>query len=149
MKKLYNTKNAMPDDMIDGFVQAYPNIVKKGKNNRIVLRTKQKDPEKVSLIIGNGSGHEPIAMGFVGEGILDANIIGDVFTAPSSDLILEGIKESYSKSGTILLISRHEGDVINGKAACLDAQDEGMDVRPLLMYDDISSAPKGLSLIHI
>ena len=143
MKKLYNTKNAMPDDMIDGFVQAYPNIVKKGKNNRIVLRTKQKDPEKVSLIIGNGSGHEPIAMGFVGEGILDANIIGDVFTAPSSDLILEGIKESYSKSGTILLISRHEGDVINGKAACLDAQDEGMDVRPLLMYDDISSAPKG------
>ena len=143
MKKLYNTKNAMPDDMIDGFVQAYPNIVKKGKNNRIVLRTKQKDPEKVSLIIGNGSGHEPIAMGFVGEGILDANIIGDVFTAPSSDLILEGIKESYSKSGTILLISRHEGDVINGKAACLDAQDEGMDVRPLLMYDDISSSPKG------
>ena len=143
MKKLYNTKNAMPDDMIDGFVQAYPNIVKKGKNNRIVLRTKQKDPEKVSLIIGNGSGHEPIAMGFVGEGILDANIVGDVFTAPSSDLILQGIKESYSKSGTILLISRHEGDVINGKAACLDAQDEGMDVRPLLMYDDISSAPKG------
>ncbi len=46
MKKLYNTKNAMPDDMIDGFVQAYPNIVKKGKNNRIVLRTKQKKSRK-------------------------------------------------------------------------------------------------------
>ena len=143
MKKLYNTKNSMPDDMIDGFVKAYPNIVKKGNNNRVVLRTHRKDKSKVSLLIGNGSGHEPIAMGFVGEGILDANVVGDVFTAPSSDLILEGIKESYNDAGCILLISRHEGDVINGKAACLDANDEGMDVRPFLMYDDISSAPKG------
>ena len=143
MKKLYNTKNSMPDDMIDGFVKAYPNIVKKGNNNRVVLRTHRKDKSKVSLLIGNGSGHEPIAMGFVGEGILDANVVGDVFTAPSSDLILGGIKESYNDAGCILLISRHEGDVINGKAACLDANDEGMDVRPFLMYDDISSAPKG------
>ena len=143
MKKLYNTKNSMPDDMIDGFVKAYPNIVKKGNNNRVVLRTHRKDKSKVSLLIGNGSGHEPIAMGFVGEGILDANVVGDVFAAPSSDLILGGIKESYNDAGCILLISRHEGDVINGKAACLDANDEGMDVRPFLMYDDISSAPKG------
>ena len=143
MKKLYNTKNSMPDDMIDGFVKAYPKIVKKGNNNRVVLRTHRKDKSKVSLLIGNGSGHEPIAMGFVGEGILDANVVGDVFTAPSSDLILGGIKESYNDAGCILLISRHEGDVINGKAACLDANDEGMDVRPFLMYDDISSAPKG------
>ena len=143
MKKLYNTKNSMPDDMIDGFVKAYPKIVKKGNNNRVVLRTHRKDKSKVSLLIGNGSGHEPIAMGFVGEGILDANVVGDVFAAPSSDLILGGIKESYNDAGCILLISRHEGDVINGKAACLDANDEGMDVRPFLMYDDISSAPKG------
>ena len=50
MKKLYNTKNSMPDDMIDGFIQAYPNIVKKGKNNRIVLRTKQKDPENLNPV---------------------------------------------------------------------------------------------------
>ena len=69
-------------------------------------------------------------MGFVGKGLLDANVVGDVFAAPTSDLILEGIKEAYSTAGSILLISRHEGDVINGRAACLDAQDEGLDVRP-------------------
>lgn len=143
MKKLYNSKNSMPDDMIDGFVNAYPDIVKKGSNNRVVLRTHKKDKNKVSLLIGNGSGHEPIAMGFVGEGILDANVVGDIFAAPSSDLILEGIKETYNDAGSILLISRHEGDVINGKAACLDANDKGMNVKPFLMYDDISSAPKG------
>jgi len=143
MKKLFNKKESMPDDMIDGFINAYPKIVKKGNHPRVVLRVSKKNKSKVSLIIGNGSGHEPIAMGFVGEGILDANIVGDVFTAPSADLIFEGIKEAYNEAGSILLISRHEGDVINGNAACLLAEEEGMNVKPLLMYDDISSAPKG------
>ena len=143
MKKLFNKKESMPDDMIEGFINAYPKIVKKGNHPRVILRVSKKNKSKVSLIIGNGSGHEPIAMGFVGEGILDANIVGDVFTAPSADLIFEGIKEAYNEAGSILLISRHEGDVINGNAACLLAEEEGMDVKPLLMYDDISSAPKG------
>ncbi len=115
MKKLFNKKESMPDDMIEGFINAYPKIVKKGNHPRVILRVSKKNKSKVSLIIGNGSGHEPIAMGFVGEGILDANIVGDVFTAPSADLIFEGIKEAYNEAGSILLISRHEGDVINGK----------------------------------
>jgi len=144
MKKLFNSKDRMPDDMIDGYVAAYPDIVQRGNNPRVVhrtrLRTKQ---DKVALLIGNGCGHEPIAMGFVGEGLLDANVVGDVFAAPSSDLILEGIEEVCGEAGAVLLISRHEGDVINGNAAALMAQDDGLDVRPLLMYDDISSAPKG------
>ena len=144
MKKLFNTKDRMPDDMIDGFVAAYPDIVQRGNNPRVVrrtgLRTKQ---DKVALLIGNGCGHEPIAMGFVGEGLLDANVVGDVFSAPSADLIAEGIEEVCGKAGAVLLISRHEGDVINGNAAAMMAQDDGFDVQPLLMYDDISSAPKG------
>ena len=130
--------------MIDGFVAAYPDIVQCGVNPRVVRRThlRTKD-DKVALLIGNGCGHEPIAMGFVGEGLLDANIVGDVFSAPSADLIAEGIEEICGEAGAVLLISRHEGDVINGNAAALMAQDDGLDVRPLLMYDDISSAPKG------
>ncbi len=134
----------MADDMIDGFVAAYPDIVTRGKNPRIVRRTRLKTKEgKVALLIGNGCGHEPIAMGFVGEGLLDANVVGDVFAAPSQDLILEGIEEVTGEAGAVLLISRHEGDVINGNAAAMMAQDDGLNVKPLLMYDDISSAPKG------
>jgi dihydroxyacetone kinase-like protein len=82
-------------------------------------------------------------MGFVGTGLLDANVVGDVFAAPSPDLILEGLREVTGTAGAILLISRHEGDVINGGAAAMMAADEGLNVFPLLMYDDISSAPKG------
>ncbi len=144
MKKLFNSKERMPDDMIDGYVAAYPDIVQRGSNPRVVRRTQLRTKkDKVALLIGNGCGHEPIAMGFVGEGLLDANIVGDVFSAPSADLIVEGIEEVCGDAGAVLLISRHEGDVINGNSAAMMAQDDGLDVRPLLMYDDISSAPKG------
>lgn len=144
MKKLFNSKDRMPDDMIDGFVAAYPGIVTRGENDRVVRRSTLRTKEgKVALLIGNGCGHEPIAMGFVGEGLLDANVVGDVFAAPSPDLILEGIEEVTGDAGAVLLISRHEGDVINGNAAAMMAQDDGLRVQTLLMYDDISSAPKG------
>lgn len=144
MKKLFNSRETTPDDMIAGFVAAYPDLITLGATPRIVrrknLRTKS---GKVALLIGNGCGHEPIAMGFVGEGLLDANVVGDVFAAPSPDAILEGIEDVTGDAGAVLLISRHEGDVINGNAAAMMAQDDGLNVQPLLMYDDISSAPKG------
>jgi dihydroxyacetone kinase-like protein len=108
-----------------------------------VRRAVPKAAGKVRLLIGNGCGHEPIAMGFVGEGMLDGNVVGDVFAAPSSDLILAGLRELAGSGGTVLLISRHEGDVINGMEAAMLAAEEGLAVRPLWMYDDISSAPRG------
>lgn len=143
MKKLFNSAETMVDDMLDGFVKAYPQV-KRGKNDpRIIIRdSNAKNPdEKVTLLIGNGSGHEPIAMGFVGLGVLDANVVGDVFAAPSADLILDGIAEVSGKAGTILLISQHSGDMINGRAATMMAQDDGIKVLHLPMYDDISAAP--------
>ncbi len=144
MKKLFNSRDRMVDDMIDGFVAAFPGVVARGSHPRVVRRAAPKPAaEKVSLLIGNGSGHEPIAMGFVGPGVLDANVVGDVFTAPPPDMILEGITEVTGTAGAILLISRHEGDVINGNAAVMLAEEDGLNVKPLLMYDDVSSAPKG------
>jgi len=144
MKKLFNSKERMPDDMIDGYIAAFPEILARGAEPRIVRRKSLRTKDgKVALLIGNGCGHEPIAMGFVGEGLLDANVVGDVFAAPSADLIFDGIEEVTGEAGAVLLISRHEGDVINGNGAALMAQDEGLNVQPLLMYDDISSAPRG------
>ncbi len=143
MKKLFNTRDTMVDDMLAGFVAAYPSLVARGQYPRLIRRAVPKDAAKVTLLIGNGCGHEPIAMGFVGAGMLDGNVVGDVFAAPSADLILAGLREVTGPAGTILLISRHEGDVINGMEAAMLASEEGLNVRPLWMYDDISSAPKG------
>jgi len=144
MKKLHNGTGRMVDDMIEGLVAAFPGLVARGAHPRVVRRARRGDgARKTALVIGNGSGHEPIAIGFVGEGMLDANVAGDVFTAPPAEMILEGLREVTGPAGAILLISRHEGDVIAGREAALMAADEGLDVRPLLMYDDISSAPAG------
>ncbi|MBT0956725.1 dihydroxyacetone kinase subunit DhaK [Alphaproteobacteria bacterium KMM 3653] len=143
MKKLFNSAETMVDDMLDGFVSAYPQVKRGVLDPRVIVRdANAKNPdEKVTLLIGNGSGHEPIAMGFVGQGLLDANVVGDVFAAPSADLILDGIAEVTGKAGSILLISQHSGDMINGRGATMMAQDEGIKVLPLPMYDDISAAP--------
>lgn len=143
MKKLFNSQETMVDDMLDGFVSAFPQVRRSMADPRVIVRAANaKDPdEKVTLLIGNGSGHEPIAMGFVGQGILDANVVGDVFAAPSADLILDGIADVTGKAGSILLISSHSGDLINGRAATMMAQDAGIRTVPLAMYDDISSAP--------
>lgn len=143
MKKLFNSRDTMVEDMIAGFAAAYPGQVARGAHPRLVRRATPKSPEKVTLAIGNGCGHEPIAMGYVGNGLLDGNIVGDVFSAPSAELILAGLREVTGPAGTLLLISRHEGDVINGMEAAMLAADEGLNVRTLWMYDDISSAPKG------
>ena len=143
MKKLFNSVETMVDDMIDGFVSAFPQVTRGNSDPRVVKRaTHLKNPdEKVTLLIGNGSGHEPIAMGFVGKGLLDANVVGDVFAAPSADLILDGLDEVTGKAGSILLISQHSGDMINGRAATMMATDLGIRTIPLPMYDDISAAP--------
>ena len=143
MKKLFNSAETMVDDMIDGFCSAFPQVTRGTTDPRIVKRARDvKDADaKVTLLIGNGSGHEPIAMGFVGRGLLDANVVGDVFAAPSADLILDGLSEVTGRAGSILLISQHSGDMINGRAATMMARDLGIRTVPLPMYDDISAAP--------
>lgn len=143
MKKLFNTAETMVDDMLNGYVSACPHVQRGQTDPRIIKRARHiKDPDaKVTLLIGNGSGHEPIAMGFVGRGLLDANVVGDVFAAPSADLILDGLTEITGKAGSILLISQHSGDMINGRAAVMMAQDLGIRTIALPMYDDISAAP--------
>ena len=143
MKKLMNDPDALVAHMLDGYVAAYGDLVARGPDPCVIVRRVPKADGKVGLVIGNGSGHEPIAVGWVGEGMLDANAVGEVFAAPPPDLILEAIRAADRGAGVLLLVSRHAGDVINAEMAVELARDEGIVVEPLLMYDDVSSAPKG------
>jgi dihydroxyacetone kinase-like protein len=143
MKKLINHPDRIVDDMLEGYVAAYGDYVSLHDNPRVVVRRQPKERGKVGLLIGNGSGHEPVAMGWVGHGMLDANVVGEVFAAPPPDLVLQGIRAVERGAGVLLLISCHAGDVINGEMAVELARLEGIAVEPLLMYDDISSAPRG------
>lgn len=143
MKKMINKIEDIVDEMLDGYIAAFPEYVKRSENNsRVVLRTTPKQSGHVALVIGNGSGHEPIAVGWIGKGLLDANAVGDIFTAPSPDMIADAIRFADTGAGVLLLISSHSGDIMNGEVAVELAQTEGINVESLIMYDDISSAPR-------
>lgn len=142
MKKLINSPDRIVDDMLEGYAAAYGDLIRYAPGSRVVLRHEPKRGG-VGLVIGNGSGHEPIAMGWVGHGMLDANAVGDIFTAPGPELIVEALRAADPGGGCLLLISNHAGDVMNGELAVEMAREEGLRVEPLVMYDDISSAPRG------
>ncbi len=141
--KLLNRPADLVDEMIDGFVAAYPERVRRVDGTSVVARATPKPAGRVGLVIGNGSGHEPIAMGWVGTGLLDVNAVGPVFTAPGPRAIVRAIAEADRGAGVLLLISHHEGDRIGGEMAAEMARLAGHEVETLLMYDDVASAPKG------
>ena len=143
MKKLINDPEEIVEDMLDGYVAAFENLVARADNPRVIVRRNPKPANRVGIAIGNGSGHEPIAVGWIGEGMLDANAVGDVFVAPPAEVIADALAEADRGSGALLLISQHAGDVINGRMAIDLVRDRGIRAEALIMYDDVASAPKG------
>jgi phosphoenolpyruvate---glycerone phosphotransferase subunit DhaK len=145
MKKLMNRPEDLAWELQEGYVAAYADQVEI-VGDHLIVRRRRKEKGKVSLLIGQGSGHEPGFSGFVGSGLLDLVVAGQVFACAGEDRILAGIRELHRASGggeILDLILNHEGDVINNGAAVAQAQKEGIDVESILLYDDIASAPKG------
>ena len=82
-----------------------------------VISRKEKTPGKVGIISGGGSGHEPAHAGYVGKGMLDAAVAGNVFASPSPDRIIEGIKAADSGAGVLMVIKNYSGDIMNFEMA--------------------------------
>ena len=91
MKKIINNPNNVVSEMLAGLAKANPAVVYLGEGVEVIAR-KEKKRGKVGLISGGGSGHEPAHAGYVGKGMLDAAVAGNVFASPSPDRIIEGIK---------------------------------------------------------
>ncbi|MBL8164514.1 MAG: dihydroxyacetone kinase subunit DhaK [Anaerolineae bacterium] len=142
-KKLINQRETILRDMLQGLASAYPEVVRL-TDDGLIVRAQPKAAGKVGLVIGNGSGHEPAMIGLVGEGLFDVNIPGEIFTAPGPDRIVAGIKAAERGAGVLLCVSHHAGDLMNAEMALELCQLEGLDnVEMVVLYDDISSAPKG------
>jgi dihydroxyacetone kinase-like protein len=145
VKKLINDPFAVVDEMIDGYVAAHPDLVKRapGGNGRAVVRADAPIVGKVGVIIGGGSGHEPAFMGYVGIGSADGCPVGNVFASPSPDPILAATKAVSGGAGVIYSYGNYSGDVMNFDMAAELAGAEGIEVRTVLVTDDVASAPKG------
>ncbi len=142
MKKLLNEKEKIVEDLIEGYVLAYPNQVQAVPGTHIVKRREPKEKGKVRLIVGNGPGHEPCLLGMVGKGALDLDVLGEIFAAPSYQYYFEGIQDLDDGSPILMAVMNHAGDVLNSDIALDMAKDEGIDIESCLFYDDIASAPK-------
>lgn len=136
MKKIINRPETVVTEMCKGLVLTNPDLefVKKYK----IIRKKNLDKNKVSLISGGGSGHEPAHAGFVGKGMLDAAVCGDVFASPSQIQVYQAIKETAGDKGTLLIIKNYSGDMMNFKNAAHLAEEDGIQVDYVKVDDDIA-----------
>ncbi len=136
MKKIINRPEDVVLEMCHGLVLAHPELelLKKYK----VIKRKQPQTDKVTLISGGGSGHEPSHAGFVGEGMLDAAVCGDMFASPSQIQVYQAIKETAGEKGTLLIIKNYSGDIMNFKNAAHLAKEDGLEVDYVKVDDDIA-----------
>jgi dihydroxyacetone kinase-like protein len=143
MKKLINDPYEVTDELVEGFVLAYSDRVKRIGDLNVVARKDAPIEGKVGIVIGGGSGHEPLFLGCIGKGMADTIAHGNIFAAPSPDLALEAARAADGGAGVIFLYNNYTGDRLNFDMAQEMAQDEGIQIDTILIYDDIASAPKG------
>lgn len=137
MKKLINDPQNIVEEVIQGIVKAYPDKLSRVENEQIIIR-KTKKIGKVALISGGGSGHEPAHAGYVGYGMLDAAVCGEIFTSPSASSVYNAIKEVNNGNGVLLIIKNYSGDIMNFEMAAEMAELEGINVKKIIVDDDIA-----------
>ena len=138
-KKFINNPNDCASELLDGLVAAYDGAcVKVGRG--CIVKTSIPDG-KVALLVGGGSGHEPIYHGLVGHNLADGAACGDIFAAPPPDIVLDGARAVNRGKGVLFLYGNYAGDVLNFDMGAELAAEEGIEVRTVLIHDDVASAP--------
>ncbi len=138
MKKLINDPSDVVRESLAGLAAAHPDLLRYDAEAQIVVRADAPVQNKVALVSGGGSGHEPLHGGFVGQGMLDAACPGEVFTSPVPDQMLAATKAVDAGAGVVHIVKNYTGDVMNFKLAAEDAADEGIDVESVLIDDDVA-----------
>lgn len=144
MKKLINDPNCVVSEMLSGMAASDPSLSYLGEGIEVICRAEKKCG-KVGLVSGGGSGHEPAHAGYVGYGMLDAAVAGNVFASPSPDRILEGIKAADSGEGVLLIVKNYSGDIMNFQMAAELAEFEEIRVESVVVKDDVAVADSTFS----
>ncbi len=138
MNKFINSTDNITAELLEGYTMAFFETVKLGAEN-IVVRTNPKSQDKVAIVAFGGSGHEPAVSGFVGEGMLDASVVGDIFAAPGAQRLFQALQMFKRDAGILLLVLNHSGDVMSGNMAKQLAERAGIKVKSIMTHDDISA----------
>jgi len=138
MKKFINNSENITVELLQGLAMTFPQKVKV-ISDKIVSRVTPKDPNKVAIVTLGGAGHEPALSGYVGEGMLDYSVVGDIFAAPGAPKVFEALKLAQRPAGILFVVLNHEGDVMAANMAMEMAKREGIKVKMLLTHEDISA----------
>jgi len=136
MKKIINDPNNVVSECLAGIALAHPEL--KYTPELEVISKRKKSPGNVGIVSGGGSGHEPAHAGYVGDGMLDAAVAGNMFSSPGPDRVIAGIKEANGNAGVLLVIKNYSGDVMNFEMAAEMAEMEDIPVKTVIVRDDVA-----------
>jgi len=142
MQRIINNPNDVVNDMINGFIKVHKDIVEKTENNRVLKYKKAPIKNKVGIVTGGGSGHKPAFIGYIGENMIDAVAIGEIFSSPPAKAFYDAFKTADSGKGVACLYGNYAGDNMNVRMAIKMAEKDGIIVKTVIANDDVASAPK-------
>lgn len=143
MKKFINDPNSLTDELLEGLALAHADTV--DVQGHLVISRALEKADRVTIVTFGGSGHEPAQCGFVGEGMVDIQVVGDIFAAPNPQLVFEAVKMADKGHGVLLLVLNHAGDMLCGNMVMKMAGKAGLNVRKVVTQEDISNAPRSNS----
>lgn len=138
-KKIINDPLKCADELFEGLVLAYDGKARRVGKRSLVMNDLR--PNAPALLVGGGSGHEPVYHGLVGKGMADGAAVGEIFAAPPPDIILEATQAVNRGKGVLYLYGNYAGDVMNFDIGAELAAEEGIEVKTVIINDDVASAP--------
>ena len=141
MKKFVNDPDNLVSELLEGYALLHAGKIRV-TGSGMVVRAKPKDEGKVGVVTIGGSGHEPALSGFVGEGMLDISVAGEIFAAPGAPACLEALKAAERGAGVLFVVLNHPGDVLAANLTMEMAEKEGLNVKQLLTHEDIAGGPR-------
>lgn len=141
MKKFINKPENLRQELLEGLALANPDTVRMGEGGLIINKDLE-HADRVTVVSLGGTGHEPALSGYVGEGLLDVSVPGDIFAAPGPQLCLDALKIADKGKGTLFIVLNHAGDMLSGNMAMKMAAKAGLTVRKVVTQEDISNADR-------
>jgi len=142
MQRIINEPDHVVEDMLEGFILVHRDLISKTLNPRVLKYKPAPITGKVGIITGGGSGHKPAFIGYIGQNMIDAVAVGEVYSSPTAKAFLDAMREADSGEGVACLYGNYSGDNMNVKMACMLAEEEGIRVKTVVANDDVASAPK-------
>jgi dihydroxyacetone kinase len=143
VKKIINEPDVFVDEIIESLLMAHPAWIKSATaDKRALVRKDAPKKGRVGIVTGGGSGHLPGFLGYVGEGLCSGVAVGNVFSSPSAEQILEATKAVNGGAGVLYVYGNYGGDVLNFDLAADLAEPEGIEIQTVVLTDDVASAPR-------